>query len=1228
MSDEITLILEDHSDSILVEIVEEVTEVAVAATGEKGPPGTRFYLTDGVPTAALGVTADLALDTTTGILYRKASATTWVEEGTIATGAALAAASAVLTAAINSEVAARQAADTGLGTQLSEVAADIDAEAAERAAADIAETTARLTTDAGLTAQLGALTDDLTDEVTARTAADTGLDTRLTTVEDTLTSGVATPGDIAAEAASRAAADIALGTRIDGLAVADISGLIAALAAKATPADIATAIANLVASAPSTLDTLNELAAALGNDPNFATTITTLIGTKASQVALTALQAEVDDHEARIADLESHPGGVTTFNGRTGAVTPAAGDYAVADITGLPAALDGKMNVGDSAPLLGGTRRLVLLAPGVDDTDPGAGKISFCPDTSRLMVSLTDADGHDMTDFAANLGKVAAIVVIHSADDPSRWIAYRINEVWDVWDTFYTFTVTASKSLSGLTPTDGEGVQVYILPSGGGVRYGGATGQVPVKLSDNDFDLGWASVYTQGEIDDLLTAEATARANAVSTEATARAAADTALQANINAEATSRGSADTGLSTRIAALEAGTGSVASGTYLESGGNVAWKNGLTFIVGAASYYIDGVHYTSVQTEVTLSAADPSLDRVDVIALDALGPLKVNGTASASPFEPTLDPSARLRLTAVTVPAAASSVNVTAETIYADHGVGEWTATPSAGTITADGTTSPRTGTKCIDGTAVAAGTYIDLIRASTEVVDGKTLVFYVDPKAAWPSKKAFRLSLLNGATVKGTPVALTSGVYGFNSSVGGSYQQVVIPASAFAVPAGTLIDRLRIEVTGSGANVGFKIDDVQWQAGTPTTSTGTGLPKGGAARTFLGKNTGADYDASFQPILQSDVSGLPATLAAMQAGSYTYWDPDKPPTTPHASDEEFETDGAVLTVTGLTWQNQGPATAAVVNGQLQINSGTNSGVVNNLKSLLKNKPPTTAWTVTTRIKNMGAKQFHMSGIALRSTAGRTLHWCVYVDNTNGAYWLQPRRYTSDGVESGSVTVGTTVFGDIFLRVTCDGTNIALFMSADGRKFTQMTGETIASWLGDIQKVGIGIDPLGTTGFDFVVEFLRFRDVVYTGAEGGLRTVGVGAAGATGATGPQGPAAATAGLFAEFGDGVTVGPVLNNRASCRVLRNGAWSRFILDTDATQTITVDILKNGTSIFTSTKLVITGGTSLDVLAAAAGLTVGGASVAIGDKLEVVVAALGAGSAKLASLTGFITPA
>lgn len=49
----------------------------------------------------------------------------------------------------------------------------------------------------------------------------------------------------------------------------------------ATTAFVQAAIAALVASSPATLDTLNELATALGNDPNFATTMTNALALKA-----------------------------------------------------------------------------------------------------------------------------------------------------------------------------------------------------------------------------------------------------------------------------------------------------------------------------------------------------------------------------------------------------------------------------------------------------------------------------------------------------------------------------------------------------------------------------------------------------------------------------------------------------------------------------------------------------------------------------------------------------------------------------------------------------------------------------------------------------------------------------------------------------------------------------------------------------------------------------------
>ena len=56
----------------------------------------------------------------------------------------------------------------------------------------------------------------------------------------------------------------------------------------ATTAFVGTAVSALVASAPAALDTLNELAAALGSDANFSTTMTNALALKASKVELAA----------------------------------------------------------------------------------------------------------------------------------------------------------------------------------------------------------------------------------------------------------------------------------------------------------------------------------------------------------------------------------------------------------------------------------------------------------------------------------------------------------------------------------------------------------------------------------------------------------------------------------------------------------------------------------------------------------------------------------------------------------------------------------------------------------------------------------------------------------------------------------------------------------------------------------------------------------------------------
>ncbi len=75
--------------------------------------------------------------------------------------------------------------------------------------------------------------------------------------------------------------------KVDSAATADnalsLGGSLANLYALKTYVD--SAIANLVASSPAALDTLNELAAALGNDANFAATTSTNLGLKMVKTA-------------------------------------------------------------------------------------------------------------------------------------------------------------------------------------------------------------------------------------------------------------------------------------------------------------------------------------------------------------------------------------------------------------------------------------------------------------------------------------------------------------------------------------------------------------------------------------------------------------------------------------------------------------------------------------------------------------------------------------------------------------------------------------------------------------------------------------------------------------------------------------------------------------------------------------------------------------------------------
>lgn len=85
----------------------------------------------------------------------------------------------------------------------------------------------------------------------------------------------------------------------------------------ATEQYVSTQVSSLVSSAPGALDTLNELAAALGDDPNFATTITTSIGTKLDASVNPIKNATVSNDTITFTRADNTTFAVTTSDANT-----------------------------------------------------------------------------------------------------------------------------------------------------------------------------------------------------------------------------------------------------------------------------------------------------------------------------------------------------------------------------------------------------------------------------------------------------------------------------------------------------------------------------------------------------------------------------------------------------------------------------------------------------------------------------------------------------------------------------------------------------------------------------------------------------------------------------------------------------------------------------------------------------------------------------------------------
>jgi hypothetical protein len=272
--------------------------------------------------------------------------------------------------------------------------------------------------------------------------------------------------------------------------------------------------------------------------------------------------------------------------------------------------------------------------------------------------------------------------------------------------------------------------------------------------------------------------------------------------------------------TQIASVN--VGGAAQNSFLVSGGQVVWVTGYQFSVSAATYYILGTLHSSAAQTVTLTAADPSDDRLDVIAVDDSGTVvKVDGVASGTPSVPNIDLGTELQLAIVLVSASTTEpVTATTELVYADNAGSptEWNWGTLGSGFNVNSTNNPRGGsTHCIEGTTVAAAAYAqgDIGTGTITPSDYDQVVCYIRSKATWTNKRGLQVNLLNSGVVVGASVPINrTGSFGFDSTVTGSYQQVAIPISSFAVSPSQTINQIRF--TDFGGSIGFYLDDISFQ----------------------------------------------------------------------------------------------------------------------------------------------------------------------------------------------------------------------------------------------------------------------------------------------------------------------------------------------------------------------------------------------------------------------------
>ena len=257
----------------------------------------------------------------------------------------------------------------------------------------------------------------------------------------------------------------------------------------------------------------------------------------------------------------------------------------------------------------------------------------------------------------------------------------------------------------------------------------------------------------------------------------------------------------------------------SSKYLIAGGSVWSGTGLTYDVTAINYYFNG-NKTADATQITLSASDPTNDRVDAIVVDESGVISIIEGVAASPALVPPIPLDQLLIQYVVVKATTTEPVIVEEAVYLDND--EWTTstfnlpgTAIIGSTDFEATGVPKHGTKFISNVGRNQNTVLRFAHAGAlNINDFTTASFWVRLPQTLPNGCNIVAGLsMDGLQYSGiVPLSL----FGLKNNITNAWQLVVIPMSISTL---TVFNQLVIGVIGNTSGINYDIDEIKLSNGS-------------------------------------------------------------------------------------------------------------------------------------------------------------------------------------------------------------------------------------------------------------------------------------------------------------------------------------------------------------------------------------------------------------------------